>query len=96
MPNCLTCGAELTERPGAKSKRAGQTLFICPAGHKNQGRFDGQYWHIYQSNAWKNRQSERRKQVAVTASESDRALMKQKGFMPQNVWQLGIDFLDGM
>jgi hypothetical protein len=92
----LNCNLELSERAGAKSKRKGETLLICPAGHKWQGRYDGATCRIYKTNSWKNRISEDKKQVAVSASASDRALMKQKGVMPQAVWNLGIDILRDM
>ena len=94
MPKCLTCGAELTERTDAKSKRADETLFICKGGtpHKNQGHFDGKFWHISQSGP-KN-VLVKSAQVNVREYPHVLAAIKAAGFGPQDVWQAGKLALD--
>jgi len=88
---CPECGAALVERE-KKSKRPGEILLICERGHKRQGRLVSGYLHLYRSN-YPGMVGEGRKQVAVTASIAEKELMSQRGVMPQDVWNLGIDTL---
>lgn len=89
MPLCKTCGAELTPRQ-QKSKRAGETLFVCtgPGGHKNQGTLIEGHWHISQRGP----HNTVRKGGRVNIREYQTTLGKlaEAGYSWQSVWDMGV------
>lgn len=89
---CKICQSPLKYR--APSRRPGEILLICEQGHKWQARRDdaGNIGTPYRVN-YPGMVGERRKQVAVTASEYERDLMRRAGVKPQAVWLRGITAL---
>lgn len=92
MPTCKMCGSELTERP-QKSKRPGETLFVCPAcGSKWQGRLIVGYWHTYKTG----RKNVLAKTAQVNIREYQQVLdaIRAAGYGPLDVWSAGKRALD--